>query len=106
MSGYWEPLFNLKAYSDEHQQTTLVRGAVEVLLDKQQVLLHPGEQVTCIDKELRVEQVDVRPYIAWKNERFVFENEPLEAVLKKIGTLVQYNGFYSEPEIKTDAIYG
>ena len=76
--------FNLKAYPDEHQQTTLVRGAVEVLLDKQQVLLHPGEQVTCIDKELRVEQVDVRPYIAWKDDRFVFENEPLEDVLKKL----------------------
>ncbi len=76
--------FNLKAYPDEHQQTTLVRGAVEVLLDKQQVLLHPGEQVTCIDKELRVEQVDVRSYIAWKDDRFVFENEPLEDVLKKL----------------------
>ncbi len=76
--------FNLKAYPDEYQQTTLVRGAVEVVLDKQQVLLHPGEQVTCIDKELRVEQVDVKPYIAWKDDRFVFENEPLEDVLKKL----------------------
>lgn len=76
--------FNLKAYPDEYQQTTLVCGAVEVLLDKQKVALQPGEQATCVDKELRVEQVDIRPYIAWKNDRFVFENESLEDVLKKL----------------------
>ena len=33
---------------------------------------------------MKVEQVDIHPYIAWKNERFVFENEPLEDVLKKL----------------------
>ena len=76
--------FNLKAYPDENQQTTLVQGSVEVLFDKQQVLLSPGEQVTRVGEELKVEQVDVRPYIAWKDERFVFENEPLEGVLKKL----------------------
>ena len=92
--------FNLKAYPDEHQQTTLVRGAVEVVLDKQQVLLHPGEQVTCIDKELRIEQVDVRPYIAWKNERFVFENEPLEGVLKKLERWYNITVFIQNQRLK------
>ena len=76
--------FNMKAYPDENQQTTLVRGAVEVSLNQQQVVLSPGEQVTCVEHELKVEQVDIHPYIAWKNERFVFENEPLEDVLKKL----------------------
>ena len=92
--------FNLKAYPDEHQQTTLVRGAVEVVLDKQRVLLHPGEQVTCIDKELRIEQVDVRPYIAWKNERFVFENEPLEGVLKKLERWYNITVFIQNQRLK------
>lgn len=77
-------IFNLKAYPDENEQTTLVQGSVEVLFDKQQVLLCPGEQVTRVGEELNVEQVDVMPYIAWKDERFVFENEPLEGVLKKL----------------------
>ncbi|HJF69530.1 MAG TPA: DUF4974 domain-containing protein [Butyricimonas virosa] len=92
--------FNLKAYPDEHQQTTLVRGAVEVLLNKQQVILQPGEQATCIDQELRVERVDIRPYIAWKNERFVFENEPLEAVLKKLERWYNITVFIQNPSLK------
>ncbi len=92
--------FNLKVYPDEHQQTTLVRGAVEVLLNKQQVILQPGEQATCIDQELRVERVDIRPYIAWKNERFVFENEPLEAVLKKLERWYNITVFIQDPSLK------
>lgn len=92
--------FNLKAYPDEHQQTTLVRGAVEVFLNKQQVILQPGEQATCIDQELRVERVDIRPYIAWKNERFVFENEPLEAVLKKLERWYNITVFIQNPSLK------
>lgn len=92
--------FNLKAYPDEHQQATLVRGAVEVLFDEQQVILYPGEQVTCVDEKLRVEEVDIRPYIAWKDERFVFENEPLEGVLKKLERWYNITVFIQNPKLK------
>jgi len=92
--------FNLKAYPDEQQQTTLLRGVVEVLFDRQQVVLRPGEQVTCVDKELRVEQVDVMPYIAWKDERFVFENELLESVLKKLERWYNITVFIQHPALK------
>ncbi|MFR7809344.1 MAG: hypothetical protein ACLU4N_08720 [Butyricimonas faecihominis] len=57
--------FNLKAYRMNINKPRWFEGLWKWCWINQ-VLLHPGEQVTCIDKELRVEQVDVKPYIAWK----------------------------------------
>ena len=92
--------FNLKAYPDEDQQTTLVKGSVRVSYNHQQVLLNPGEQVTCIDQELNVAKVDIKPYVAWKDERFVFENEPLEGVLKKLERWYNIDVFIQNPALK------
>ena len=92
--------FNFKAYPDEYQQATLVQGVVEVLFDRQQVVLQPGEQATCVDKKLKVEQVDVMPYIAWKDDRSVFENELLESVLKKLERWYNITVFIQNPKLK------
>lgn len=92
--------FNLKAYPDENQQATLVRGVVEVLFDEQKIVLSPGEQVTRHENELSVERVDINSYIAWKNDRFVFENEPLEGVLKKLERWYNIDVFIQNPSLK------
>lgn len=93
-------LFNVKAYPDENQQATLVSGVVEVLFDKQKILLSPGEQLTRHEHELSVERVDINSYIAWKSDRFVFENEPLEGVLKKLERWYDIDVFIQNPALK------
>lgn len=77
-------VFNLKAYPDELQQTTLVEGKVRITAGDEEVELRPGDRATCWDEKLKVEQVDVRSCIAWVERRFVFENEFLPSVLKKL----------------------
>lgn len=98
--------FNLKAYPDEHEQTTLVAGSVEVSFDEQHVLLHPGEQATRVAQELKVEEVDVTPYIAWKHDRFIFKNEPLEEVLKKLERWYDIEVFIQNPKLKEKRFTG
>lgn len=98
--------FNLKAYPDEDEQTTLISGSVEVSIDKQQALLHPGEQATHIGGELKVEEVDLKPYIAWKHERFIFKNEPLERVLKKLERWYDIEVIIQHPKLKEKRFTG
>lgn len=79
--------FNVNAYLDKIV-TTLEEGIVEVsdeLFGEQQKLM-PNEQfyfnITTGKYEKRT--VDSRIYTAWKDGRFVFENESLESIMSRI----------------------
>lgn len=92
--------FNVEAYpEDRFIKTTLLQGKVKIKNKFQQTLLKPGEQ-TIADKEQPTElikkQVDIEEAIAWKNDVFMFSNEPIESIMKKIARWydveVVYNG--------------
>ena len=73
--------FNARSYENEdYVVTTLVEGRVKI--NNRNIV--PGEQAMYEKqtRELKVRQVDVNQYIAWKNGRFVFRNERLEDVMK------------------------
>ncbi|WP_187376891.1 MULTISPECIES: FecR family protein [Butyricimonas] len=74
--------FNVKSYRGEAQQTTLVEGAVEVANEQRKVRLMPGEQAVWEGNDFRVREVNTASYTAWTKQRLVFDNEPLEGVLK------------------------
>lgn len=81
--------FNVKSYADEMQETTtLVEGLVKVtgvdepLVDK--VILHPDQQATIQEKNIRVQQVSPEEYTGWVSKRFIFSGTPLEVVLRDI----------------------
>lgn len=76
--------FNLKAYPEEFSQTTLVTGAVKVSAGEQQKNIRPGEQATLEEGKIIIREVDVEPYVAWKNQRFAFSDDLLEDVLRKL----------------------
>lgn len=75
--------FNLNSYSDEEvTKTTLLEGSVKI---NHRVLLKPGEEgVSAKTGTLTVNAVDTESSVAWKNGRFVFENELLMTALNKI----------------------
>ena len=59
--------FNVRAYSDLLSATTLVDGRVLIRDKGTKVVLKPGEQaVKGKHGEVVVQEVDVAPYIAWK----------------------------------------
>lgn len=74
--------FDVNAYPDEQLiKTTLLEGSVKL---NEQVVLKPGEQSSLTGEKFSVKQVNVNDAIDWKNGEFVFTNESLTSILKKV----------------------
>lgn len=76
--------FNVKAYEEETVQATLVTGSIEAEASGRKQVIVPGEQISWQDGQLQTRQVNVQAYIAWKEQRFVFDDELLETVVLKL----------------------
>lgn len=73
--------FNINAYGDEPATiTTLIEGAVKV----NNTLLKPGQQSILQGNAIDVKQADVEATLAWKNGLFIFDDEPLESIMRKV----------------------
>lgn len=79
--------FNISSYTDESVvKTTLLEGSVKVrnLQKADDVILRPGQQSVIAKGEIKVGMADVEEVLAWKNGVFVFNDEPLESIMKKV----------------------
>lgn len=79
--------FNVNSYPKESKSmVTLVEGKVEVSIGRQrgQVLI-PGQQAVVQRQQLRVREVNIDEYIAWKNKEFMFNDESLVHAVSRIG---------------------
>ena len=79
--------FNIMAYENESATAiTLLEGAVNVASEKENLLLHPGQQV--LSKQgaalKLVNNVDVNETIAWKNGYFQFNRTDLAVLMRQI----------------------
>ena len=94
--------FDVRAYTDEKEVvTTLVQGAVGVSSGRIYDRLKPGEQARIAGKgDVRVAEVDIYPFIAWKNGRMVFENERLEKIMAELQRWYDFELFYADPDVK------
>ena len=94
--------FDVRAYTDEKEVvTTLVQGAVGVSSGRTYDRLKPGEQARIAGKgDVRVAEVDIYPFIAWKNGRMVFENERLEKIMAELQRWYDFEVFFQQQEVK------
>ena len=94
--------FDVRAYTDEKEVvTTLVQGAVGVSSGRTYDRWKPGEQARIAGKgDVRVAEVDIYPFIAWKNGRMVFENERLEKIMAELQRWYDFELFYADPDVK------
>lgn len=86
--------FNINSYDDEPAtKTTLLEGSVSVSLngknesDNSQndaVILKPGQGSVIDDKSTRVITADTENVMAWKNNLFIFRDEPMESIMRKL----------------------
>lgn len=82
--------FNVSSYVDNPAiYTTLVEGKVEVSLSSNpdnKLILFPREQSIINQNENKIEKrtVDVSPYVAWKDSRFVFRDQMLEEIMNTL----------------------
>ncbi|MFR7874953.1 MAG: FecR family protein [Butyricimonas paravirosa] len=65
------------------------------------VVLKPGEQaVKGKHGEVVVREVDVAPYIAWKQGYFLFEDERLEDILNELARWYDVNIFFENSSVR------
>lgn len=82
--------FNINAYQDEPLfKTTLLEGSIKIIANRQSTILKPGEQariqsISANPKITLIRDADIEEAISWKNGLFIFNDEPLESIMRKI----------------------
>ena len=95
--------FNVSCYPDEEvEQTTLVEGRVEVMIDGQTAELQPGRQLqlNVNTQEIEVREVDVALFSSWKDGLFRFSDMPLEELVMKLERWYQVNFFFLQADCR------
>nr|WP_121274138.1 FecR family protein [Pedobacter schmidteae] len=77
--------FNINAYADEENvKTTLLQGSVKVFNQLDAKILKPGEQSSVRDHSISVAEVDTERMVAWKSNKFLFENDDIQYIMRMI----------------------
>jgi ferric-dicitrate binding protein FerR (iron transport regulator) len=85
--------FNLNSYPDDPQQkTTLAEGSVKIsnlnrgVEVRDAVFLKPGYEAVILknDAGIRVNAANVEAALAWKNGLFIFDNESVGAIMRRL----------------------
>lgn len=84
--------FNVNTYDNESAlKVTLLEGSVKVAAgDQQSALLKPGQQAMINASSAKgvlklVAHADIEKVVAWKNGLFVFHNDDLGSIMRKLG---------------------
>lgn len=84
--------FNINAYKDEKEmKTSLLEGQISVRLfntadhPERQYVPQINQQVRVQNGKVTVKSFDPEEVVAWKNGYFMFDNEGIESIMKKIG---------------------
>jgi len=99
--------FNISNYQeDEAIQTTLLEGSVNVLSPAGSKKLLPGQQSLLISGRLTIKEIDAEEVIAWKNGDFLFNDERLEMIMKKLSRWYDFTVTYTDDDIKDKKFSG
>lgn len=97
--------FNVNAYgNDADNSVVLVEGSVEVLTENSKGKLSPSQGFFVKDGSYSIKNVDVYPYICWKDGIMKLDGESLNIILKRIsrhyGLEIQFNEKYANEKYK------
>jgi len=95
--------FNVQAYAaDEVVKTTLNRGKVRVAMGEEILELAPDQQAVCDLRHQRLQKREVKAdyFSAWKDGKFIFEDERLENMLNSLARWYDISVFYQNEELK------
>ena len=95
--------FNISAYGeDEGVTTTLLEGAVQVTKNKSLSLLKPGQQavINYTSDNIVVSEANIENAMAWKNGYFIFDDDNIVGIMKKISRWydvdIDYKGTFAD----------
>jgi len=88
--------FNINSYSDEGSiKTTLIEGSVKIIYKDKVVLLSPGQQFQPKESVAKVVEADTEEVVAWKDGYFVFKNEDIQSIMRKLSRWYNVEVSYS-----------
>ncbi|WP_316814799.1 FecR family protein [Pedobacter nyackensis] len=77
--------FNINSYENESDiKTTLLEGSVQVSAKTAVKVLQPGQQSVLDRGKFSVQQVDANQAIDWKNGDFIFADEGIHSIMRKL----------------------
>lgn len=94
--------FNISAYPDEQiNKTTLLEGSVKVSNGSRNCIIKPGEAASLADGSplIKVAKVDAEEAVAWKNGYFMFAEEDIHSIMKKLARWYGVEVEFEAPEI-------
>jgi transmembrane sensor len=88
--------FNVNAYDNEiTQAVTLLEGSVKVSSPQEAVKIKPGQQaVLGNESKLKVKEVEVEEAVAWKNGLFIFVDEDIKSIMRKLARWYNFTPEY------------
>lgn len=102
--------FNVDTYRKGTVKTTLVNGKVGIRVSAtgEEVRLSPNQMAlfTKVTQSIQVENVDPYGAIAWKDGKFVFEDEPIEEIMERLSRWYDVKVFYANERIKKHTFTG
>jgi ferric-dicitrate binding protein FerR (iron transport regulator) len=102
--------FNINAYDKNLIKTVLVEGSVGVKINRlnKEKKMIPGDLLLAntIDGHLSSKQVDVYPYIAWKDGSFLFQDESLEDIMLRLERWYDVKVFYNDNRVRKELFVG
>lgn len=78
--------FNISAYPGEPRRTTLIKGSIQIgqLGSATKFAMHPGQQAVFSNGVPEIRNIDSEAVYAWKEGYFLFDDETLENIMKKV----------------------
>ncbi len=74
--------FNINSYTDESSiKTTLLQGLVRI---NGSTILLPGKQAAVTGKSIRIYLADIEQVTAWKNNKFMFDHEDINGIMRMV----------------------
>ncbi len=95
--------FGVRSYQEENTIfTTLVTGSVEVQSTHGKVRLTPSQQAVYNknSKNITTKHVNTEFYIGWKDGKMIYDNCPLEEILRDLKRWYSFEVFYTNSQTK------
>lgn len=102
--------FNVNTYHEGVVQTVLVDGKVGVRVDAtgKEVVLNPNEMAVFSEElqQVNVKTIDPYVYTSWKDGKFVFEEESVEEIMKRLSRWYGIEVVYKDEQVKAQTFTG
>lgn len=98
--------FNINAYPDEQSSaTTLIEGSIRFSYLTNTVLLKPNEQAKVKNQSFKINKnIDVQEVLAWKEGYFIFDNEEIHSVMRKLARWYNVRVEYEDPSVNEEFV--